>query len=340
MSKTIKKRIEYIDRLRGINILLVVMGHVITGNVINGQSSEILIYGSTFRMPLFMFLCGYVASKVIKPKIFDNYGAFVLKKCRTILLPFFAWPLIVDPFFFSDTLVFDFVEKFKELINGGGFWFLYYLFFITILYSLWLFLSYRFNTKKNIVYDLIFLLIIALALLAIWKLDVISFMRNFMLFYVFYFLGVIIAKYDFLSKLLMSKIGISVSLVIFVLLVGHYQYGISSFKNTIIKLLCAISAIVVFYNLIRQFTFNNFIDKYIRLWGVHSLVLYVTNTYVAYLFPTSFISEELNQIPLFVITGLLTVFVAAVCMFIYRVLSYSNILGLILYGNKLNLKVS
>ncbi|GAL67507.1 acyltransferase family protein [Jejuia pallidilutea] len=333
-----KERILYIDRLRGINILLVVMGHVITGNVINGERAEILIYGSTFRMPLFMFLCGYVASKVIKPKIFDNYGAFVLKKTRTILLPFFAWPLLVDPFFFSDTLEFNFFETFKDLINGGGFWFLYYLFFITMLYSLWLFLSYRFNANKNIVYDLVFLLIIGLALIVIWQLDVISFMRNFMLFYVFYFLGVIVAKYDFLSKLLMSKIGVSISLLAFILLVGHYQYGISSFKNTIIKLSCAISAIVVFYNVIRQLTFNSFIDKYIRLWGVHSLVLYVTNTYVAYLYPSSFISEELNQIPLFVVTGLLTVFVAVVCMLIYKVFSYSNILGLLLYGNKISLK--
>jgi fucose 4-O-acetylase-like acetyltransferase len=108
----------------------------------------------------------------------------------------------------------------------------------------------------------------------------------------------------------------------------------SSLKNTAIKLSCAISAIVVFYNVIRQLTFNSFIDKYVRLWGVYSLILYVTHTYVVYIFPTPFISEELNQIPLFIICILITVAAAAVCMFIYRILSHSNVLGFLLYGNK------
>tara|TARA_R110000868_G_scaffold396707_1_gene668995 strand:- start:382 stop:627 length:246 start_codon:yes stop_codon:yes gene_type:complete len=74
-----KDRILYIDRLRGVNIFLVVLGHVLTNNVVDGEYSGIYVWGSTFRMPLFMFLCGYIANKVIKPKIFDNYTSFILK---------------------------------------------------------------------------------------------------------------------------------------------------------------------------------------------------------------------------------------------------------------------
>lgn len=330
-----KERILYIDRLRGINILLVVMGHVITGNVINGESSEIIVYGATFRMPLFMFLCGYIASKVIKPKnIFDNYGAFVLKKCRTLLVPFFVWPLVVNPYFFSDSLSFNFYEKFLELINGGGLWFLWQLFFVTLLYSLWLFLSSTFNTNKNLIKDVLFLLLIAACLLIIWKLNIVVFMRKIILFFVFYFLGVIVAKYDVLSKLIMKKIVFSIAFLVFCLVVGHYQYGISSLSNSVIKFTCAISAIIVFYTLIRRATFNDFIDKNIRKFGVYSLVIYVTHTHVAYIFATSFISENLNQIPLFIITSILSVVVAAVCVFMYKILSQSNILGFLLYGDK------
>ncbi|MFS4482684.1 acyltransferase family protein [Hyunsoonleella sp. 2307UL5-6] len=330
-----KERILYIDRLRGINILLVVMGHVITGNVINGESSEILVYGSTFRMPLFMFLCGYIASKVMKPKkIFDNYGAFVLKKCRTLLVPFFVWPLLVNPFFFSDSLSFNFYETLLELINGGGLWFLWQLFFVTLLYSLWLFLSSTFNTNKNLIKDVLFLLLIAVGLLAIWQLNIVVFMRNFMLFFVFYFLGVIVAKYDVLSKLIMNKIVFSLAFLVFCLVVGHYQYGMSSLNNSVIKFTCAISAIIVFYTLIRRATFNEFIDKNIRKFGVNSLVIYVTHYYVVYVFATPFISAEFNQIPLFLICSLLSVMVALISIFIYRILNFSNILGLILYGNK------
>ncbi len=329
-----KERIAYIDRLRGVNILLVVMGHVITSNVIDSENSSILVFGSTFRMPLFMFLCGYIASKVIKPNIFNNYGRFILKKSRTLLLPFFAWPLLVDPFFFSDTLTFNFLDKIKVLINGGGLWFLWYLFFITLLYSLWLFLSDRYNKRSRIVLDVAFLLLIGLGLLGIWQLGVVGFMRNFILFFVFYFTGVLIAKYDFLRKVFMNHTVFSIALLVFFVLVGHYEYGFSSLINSVIKLSCAFSAIVIFYYLIRKFTWPPFVDKYIRFWGVNSLVLYVTHSYVAGIFPVAFISSQLNQIPLFLITGVLTVVTVVLSMFIYKILKMSNVLHFLLYGNK------
>lgn len=329
-----KERIAYIDRLRGVNIFLVVMGHVITANVIDGESSDILVFGSTFRMPLFMFLCGYIASKVIKPKIFDNYGQFLLKKGRTLLLPFFAWPLLVDPFFFSDTLSFDFLEKIKELVNGGGLWFLWYLFFITLLYSLWLFLSDRFNKQRNFMWDLVFLTVIGLGLLGIWQLGVVGFMRNFMLFFVFYFTGVLTAKYEFLSKILVNRTVFSVALLVFFVLVGHYQYGFSSLTNTLVKVSCAFSAIVVFYYLVKHLAWHPLVDKYIRSWGIHSLVIYVTHTYVASVFLGAFISAQFNQIPLFLITGLLTLISVVLSMLIYRVLKMSDVVQFLLYGNK------
>ncbi len=329
-----KERIAYIDRLRGVNIFLVVMGHVITRNVIDGESAGILVFGSTFRMPLFMFLCGYIASKVIKPNIFDNYGLFILKKSRTLLLPFFAWPLLVDPFFFSDTLTFNFLDKIKELINGGGLWFLWYLFFVTLLYSLWLFLSDRLNKRKHIVWDVAFLLLIGLGLVGIWQLGVVGFMKQFMLFFVFYFAGVLIAKYDFLGKILINHTVFSIALLVFFVLVGHYEYGFSSLINTVIKISCAFSAIVIFYYLIRQLTWPPFVDKYIRLWGVNSLVIYVTHFYVAPIFPVAFISSQLNEIPLFLVTGVLTLVTVVVSMFIYKVFKMSDVLQFLLYGNK------
>lgn len=56
-----KQRINYIDRMKGMAILLVVMGHLYFFSY--GQSDSIVFcFISSFHMPLFMFLSGLVSS--------------------------------------------------------------------------------------------------------------------------------------------------------------------------------------------------------------------------------------------------------------------------------------
>lgn len=55
------KRINYIDRLKGFAILLVVMGHV---SLFSFRGNDNAVFGviQSFHMPLFMFLSGIVVS--------------------------------------------------------------------------------------------------------------------------------------------------------------------------------------------------------------------------------------------------------------------------------------
>ena len=52
-----KQRIDYIDRMKGMAIFLVVMGHVY-GMVFNQSEDVTYKWISSFHMPLFMFLSG------------------------------------------------------------------------------------------------------------------------------------------------------------------------------------------------------------------------------------------------------------------------------------------
>ena len=58
--KIIKQRIDYIDRMKGLAIFLVVMGHV-SGMAFAQSDDVVYIVISSFHMPLFMFLSGLVA---------------------------------------------------------------------------------------------------------------------------------------------------------------------------------------------------------------------------------------------------------------------------------------
>lgn len=64
------KRIDYIDRLKGLAIALVVMGHVYLFSY-NHSSSVIPNVIGSFHMALFMFLSGFVSLSGITPQLLD-----------------------------------------------------------------------------------------------------------------------------------------------------------------------------------------------------------------------------------------------------------------------------
>lgn len=311
------------------------MGHVITKNVVDPESSDILVWGSTFRMPLFMFLCGYVASKVITPKIFNNYTRFFLKKARTLLVPFFVWALLVKPFFFTSGLNVNFLEILDGIVwHRKGLWFLWFLFWITLTYSSWFFLSYKFNNKSVPIKDLLFFALIALLYGMVWYSGLVPFMKELTFFLLFYFFGVFVAKFVVLSNILSNRVIASLAFLVFVISVGHYEYGQSFLQNTVIRLSCALAGITVFYCLIRNIDFPPKLDAYVRYFGAHSLVIYVTHSSISNVFTYRFISQDILPFYQFLITGALSILVAACCMVIYETIKHQNIVRFLLYGEK------
>ena len=86
MSENInlKPRNQSIDILKGLGIILVVMGHLDT----NGQVSRLIVY--SFHMPLFFFLSGVVAKSVTEVKFIDYFKKII----KTIYLPFFVFVIL------------------------------------------------------------------------------------------------------------------------------------------------------------------------------------------------------------------------------------------------------
>lgn len=94
----IKQRIDYIDRMKGFAIFLVVMGHVMGFSF--GQADDVAgRWISSFHMPLFMFLSGLVASSgIVAP--FWSAGKLA-KKLRGLLFPLFVFGLCYTFTFFQ-----------------------------------------------------------------------------------------------------------------------------------------------------------------------------------------------------------------------------------------------
>jgi len=83
------ERIEYIDRLRGLAMMLVVAGHVL---FYCGYASSPLCYAIyAFHMPLFFVISGWVNHYVWKP---TDAWTYLKKTCLRLILPYAIWSMV------------------------------------------------------------------------------------------------------------------------------------------------------------------------------------------------------------------------------------------------------
>lgn len=118
-------RIEYIDKLKGFAILIVVMGHVIEKSMDIVDSPFVYLYTS-FHMPLFMFLSGMFALKEIGESNLKETGIMILKKTKRIIVPFIFWGVLYTSLFSKDPFAI-----FSASVTN--FWFLPALFYCMLI---------------------------------------------------------------------------------------------------------------------------------------------------------------------------------------------------------------
>lgn len=91
-----KKRVEWLDIARGIGIILVVLGHAVSGSVRSISKSSDIIYNIIyfFHMPLLVFLSG--CSYKISQEQYMKKGYLVLKdKIKQLLLPYISYSFFI-----------------------------------------------------------------------------------------------------------------------------------------------------------------------------------------------------------------------------------------------------
>ncbi len=133
------KREQWIDGVKGIAIILVVLGHALDGFIgegVYGNYKHILEHVVTviniFHMPLFMVVSGYLYSKVY---LYEKSGTHLKNKIVNLILLYFEWSFIWYMFktlsrgmTVSDIYKNDFVMI--PIKSIGVYWYLYILIFL------------------------------------------------------------------------------------------------------------------------------------------------------------------------------------------------------------------
>lgn len=141
-------RIEWIDALKGLTIILVVYSHIVLKCKIDSTINPFFI---TFRMPLFFFLSGFVAYKANKKWTSTQLKADLCKKLRIQIIPTVVFGTLYTILIWSIShgqSTASSIEHFLYDPSKHGYWFTLVLLEMFVLFYLISFLSYNIGNKK------------------------------------------------------------------------------------------------------------------------------------------------------------------------------------------------
>lgn len=247
MDKSPSQRNATVDILRGLAMLLVVLGHTLTGCINDAEHSFIFNVIWALQMPLFILISGYV-TKYSRP--INDANAFwkVIKK-RTIayMLPWLVWTVVIRGIILGHSEYLNF--KWLVFHMDSGYWFLFTIWVISLIYASSVYLASK--VKKDGLWNMVALTCFygcfAIIVLGVGLLFGLSFLgTKLTLYYIpFYFLGVIFGRYQYLidKHTKIKEVLIAVAAVAFISIISRcYLYDLEdSVGDVLLRFVASIS---------------------------------------------------------------------------------------------------
>lgn len=231
MQAKTENRNQFVDIMRGIAMLLVVLGHTMTGCTVDSQKSFLFNIIWSLQMPLFILISGYV-TKYSRP-ISDSQGLWKYVKRRTVayMLPWAVWSFVVRGIIFGQ----DGFLNIRNLLwsMDSGYWFLATIWTISMIFGIASFIAERLS-KENVLKKQVVLLVCYLAGMVLLSgigllLGLSFFAIKLTLYYMpFYYVGFLYGQFD--DKIMESENGkkivdcvVSVCFVIWLYVILRYS---------------------------------------------------------------------------------------------------------------------
>lgn len=280
------------DIIKGIAIILVVLGHLIV--VVDPSNQNILLkhiydFIYIFHMPLFFFVSGH----------FYSVKRSIKSLLKRILVPylFFSFPHIIlhiYNMYWNENIIKNIqTELYFNIFEGGYYWYLIYLFVMIIFMHLLLKRLNGFvNDKKKLVKSPIFISVLyVLATYFFSNKELIQFLYNFQ----FFLLGVVFKEFKLISKT------ISVYQIIIALLMG-FIFSIIYINNSI----CIFKVFGAFFILLFIVFSSKFMikAKWLSYIGKNSLIIYLFDGYLIAI-ETNLFNNKFMLLPILVLINVI-----------------------------------
>lgn len=298
---------ENIDIIKGIAIILVVIGHIV--QLREGTQHVVYQWIYKYHMDIFFFCSGLVFSGLDMKSGIQDVLTITKNKTFRLCVPYFVWTFIIfsiDKQSFTFSNIVDYLRYPKY-----GLWFLKSLFqysiFVIIFYYIISLVKYCFVKKTELLF------ILSLLLLALVQSD-----SHF-----FYFIvGITFNRFSDLQEYLLNRFCVMLASVLLIL---------SIFISKIPNYLIVASAILYIYNLGEKMPDK--LKTQIVLMGKNSMPIFLLHILI--------IKPLMLQVPtepflLFLLCMIFSILISYMCLLLYW-LTNGGILGTLLYGEKNNL---
>ena len=143
-----KQRNLSIDAVKGVAIVLVVIGHVFVHN--HMEDPYVYDFIKAVQMPLFIIISGYLCGQGRKISNIESYGQMMKKRTIAYMVPFFAWLTVMH----LGELVNAYKIIFVQL--DYGLWFFGVLFILTFMVYTAQLVAGSLREKKSVLSEIIF----------------------------------------------------------------------------------------------------------------------------------------------------------------------------------------
>ena len=325
-----KQRVDYIDRMKGLAIFLVVMGHVYGMAFAQPEDVAYRVI-SSFHMPLFMFLSGLVACSGATLPFWSlpKLG----RKLRGLLLP-----LLVFGMCFTMTWAKDFesgLKGFLESPNKNGYWYLMTLAVFYVSLSL-----YRLNVKRKWYVDVALAIVLWGGMFTLWKYTTQTVdyfcLLNCGNFYPFFMLGVFTTKYGLLEKIKQANWLFSLCVIGYLALfvVEIPIHALVSLNKHIFLPFCMVCVVVMLF--IGRHGKTSRVECVLDYVGKRTLDVYVIHYFFIWQIHLAGLAKNLeasgNALLIFVLAIFLSVIVTALSIGIGNVFHHGKWIEKFIYG--------
>lgn len=268
------QRLNYIDRIKGFAILLVVLGHVYLF-VLNSHDSYIDKFIGSQNMNMFMFISGYVSYSSV---LTDNFKTAVKKisiRCVSYFVPMYivGWLLA---WFCLEVLPNDNGMRshiFYSAPYGSWYWYLKVLGIVSII-------TLPMQIFQSKILDVFLPFITLIGFFFLWKsypsLTPVFCSEHIVCFFPFFTMGFLAKKYPLIYKITDSDIVCTISLIMYVycFFSNFDNHLLNNLSDRLVQPMTAIIVIVYFFKKSESIQ-NNLMLNTIQRLGKSSLFVYL-----------------------------------------------------------------
>lgn len=328
-----KTRLDYVDYMRGIAILLVVIGHLIQTNDIYYAHNHVFEFIYSFHMPLFFAISGYIIAKTSNVTTIKELGIFFIKKFVALCLPLFTWELLINRFVLHTALVGITFSDIATTILHPGLWFLKTLFVITIGFGIYDYIVNKLLSFLNVFIKEISVIIAFLVYVIFIKSGFEQ--VNLLMFSGVFFVGVYISKYKQIEQIISKESVFLLALTIFLVFCTQWKFiNNGSRIYDLEKVLVSCSIFTCLLTITKRLDYNLSYNKFFTKLGKYSLAIYTSHWCFLNIGISTNCFDKMNSFWQFLIYGSIGIIICEICIAVSNLFAYSKWLNLFLYGKR------